>query len=158
MSPLFMLSVGHIDSLHQSPASQRAPGGGGADGGRGVNVGALRVVGGWGDGGKRLKWIRRVLIETGDKGRTPGVDAHISKLSLDTHTHKDSQSSEGGVPPPQCNPRPFRHSLVKDGQVQHQETVTQSDITPVPEQCGTEKSEEASMGKVPLSAGDVLIC
>ena len=47
---------------------------------------------------------------------------------------------------------------MKDGQVQHQETVTQSDITPVPEQCGTEKSEEASMGKVPLSAGDVLIC
>lgn len=35
LSPLFMLSVGHIDSLHQSPASQRASGGGGADGERG---------------------------------------------------------------------------------------------------------------------------
>ena len=95
-----MLSVGHIDSLHQSPASQRAPGGGGADGGRGVNVGALRVVGGWGDGGKRLKWIRRVLIETGDKGRTPGVDAHISKLSLDTHTQRLSKLRRRRPPPP----------------------------------------------------------
>lgn len=43
-----------------------------------------------GDGkrGKRLNWIRRVLIETGEKGQTPGVGARISKLSLNTHTHK----------------------------------------------------------------------
>lgn len=32
LSPLFMLSVGHIDSLHQSPASKRASGGGRDDG------------------------------------------------------------------------------------------------------------------------------
>lgn len=121
--------------------------------GRGVNVGAPRVDGGWGDGAKRLNWIRRVLIETGDKGRTPGVGAHISKLSFDTHSRtKALKAQKEASPPPhhQCNPRLFRHSLVKDGQVQHQETVTQSDITPAPEQCGAEKSEEASTGKVPL--------
>lgn len=32
LSPLFMLSVGYIDSLHQSPASKRASGGGRDDG------------------------------------------------------------------------------------------------------------------------------
>ena len=102
--------------------------------------------GGWGDGAKRLNWIRRVLIETGDKGRTPGVGAHISKLSIDTHSRTKALKAQEEPPP--RNPRLFRHSLVKDGQVQHQETVTQSDITP--EQCGAEKSEEARMGKVPL--------
>lgn len=150
-----MLSVGHIDSLHQSPASQRASGGGGDDGGEGLTVG-LRERMGDGKRGKRLNWIRRVLIETGEKGQTPGVGARISKLSLNTHTHTQALMAQKEAPP-QCNPRLFRHSLMKDGQVQHQETVTQSDITPTPEQCGVGQSEEACVGKVP-SARDILVC
>lgn len=52
LSPLFMLSVGHIDSLHQSPASQRASGGGGADGGEGLTSGLQEWMG---DGEMGLK-------------------------------------------------------------------------------------------------------
>lgn len=38
---------------------------------RGVNGGDMRADGGWGEGWvgvKRLKWIRGVLTETGEKG------------------------------------------------------------------------------------------
>lgn len=47
LSPLFMLSVGHIDSLHQSPASQQASGGGRGEltGGEGLTLGLQERVG-----------------------------------------------------------------------------------------------------------------
>lgn len=82
--------------------------------------GKVGVVG----GGERLTWIRRVLIETGEKGQTLGVGAHTSKLTLniETHTHTLSQPRSTHTPH-QCNPSLFRHSLMKDGQVQHQEAV-----------------------------------
>lgn len=86
-----------MDRLHQSPALECASGGGRA-GKRGVNGGAPGADGGWGEGqegGKRLKWIRGVSIETGEKGQTPGVGAQRSRLSL--HTHTSSQHPEGGV-------------------------------------------------------------
>lgn len=58
--------------------------------------------GGWGEGqegGKRLKWIRGVSIEMGEKGQTPEIGAHRSRLSLHTHTqtHTSSHDPEGGV-------------------------------------------------------------
>ena len=60
------------------------------------------------------------------------------------HTH--TNDLEGG--PPKCNPRLFTQSLMKDGLVQHQETVAQLDINQALEQCGAAQSEEACMGKV----------
>lgn len=61
--------------------------------GTGVNGGAPERMGdgkvGVVGGEERLTWIRRVLIETGEKGQTLGVGAHTSKLTLniETHTH-----------------------------------------------------------------------
>lgn len=89
VSLLFMLSVGYMDRLHQSPALECASGGGRA-GKRGVNGGAPGADGGWGEGqegGKRLKWIRGVSIETGEKGQTPGVRC-TEKQAFSPHTHK----------------------------------------------------------------------
>lgn len=98
--------------------------------GTGVNGGAAGVDGGWESRGcrgeERLTWIRRVLIETGEKGQTLGVGAHTSKLTLniETHTHTHTQSQPRSTHTPhQCNPSLFRHSPMKDGQVQHQEAV-----------------------------------
>lgn len=48
-----------------------------------------------GGGGKRLNWIRGVLIETGEKGQTPGLGVHRCKHSFDTQT--SSRGPGGGV-------------------------------------------------------------
>lgn len=53
-------------------------------------------------------------MEVGEKGQTSGADAHIGKLSFNTHP------AGGGLL--QRNLSLFRHSLVKDGRVQWQET------------------------------------
>lgn len=98
--------------------------------GTGVNGGAPERMGdgkvGVVGGEERLTWIRRVLIETGEKGQTLGVGAHTSKLTLniETHTHTHTLSQPRSTHTPhQCNTSLFRHSLMKDGQVQHQEAV-----------------------------------
>lgn len=62
-----------------------------------------------------------------------------------THTRTNVSTAQKEVPP-RCDPSLFRHSLVKDGQVQCLETVVQSDITLALEQCGAEHLEEACMG------------
>lgn len=64
---LFMLSVGYIDRLHQSPALEGASGGGR----EGLTAGLQERMGDGEkgrSGGKRLKRIRGVSIETGEKG------------------------------------------------------------------------------------------
>lgn len=111
--------------------------------------------GGWEGGGERLNWIRGVLIETGEKGGKLLELVHTEAsilFDIGTHTHTSSQGPEGGVS--SVKPETIQ---TFPGRVQHQETVAQSDITPAPEQCGAEQSEEACMGKVP-SVRDVLIC
>lgn len=95
-SSLFLLSVGLIDSLHQSTASQQASqrGGGGS---RGVNwtpnesMGDGQRVSGWGGEGKRLEWLSWVLTETGERGKTISFPWKHTSAQTDahecTHTH-----------------------------------------------------------------------
>lgn len=72
--------------------------------GTGVNGGAPERMGdgkvGVVGGEERLTWIRRVLIETGEKGQTLGVGAHTSKLTLNIETHTHIHCRNQGAPTP----------------------------------------------------------
>lgn len=108
--PLFMLSV-CISHLPLSPPM----GEGGRDGREG--------------GCKRLNWIRGGMIETGEKGRTPGVGANTGGHSLGRgHTHNTQTHSHRGCQDPEKESAPsgpsvalfWLWSLVRDDRLQSQ--------------------------------------